>query len=125
MKKFFAFASVAAVALAVTGCYSTQEGRKKVGVPFSKDTIESRYERPAAQLFAAAKETLAFNGTLTGENTISMTITAKIDERTVWIKVDEIEPAISRIQVQARKKSGRGDVDLASELDKQIALRLK
>ncbi len=125
MKKFFAFATIALVALTATGCYSTKEGRKKVGVPFSKDTIESRYERPAAQLFAAAKETLAFNGTLTGENTIALTLTSKVDERTVWVKVEEIEPAISRIQVQARKKSGRGDVDLASELDKQIALRLK
>jgi hypothetical protein len=48
-----------------------------------------------------------------------------VDDRTVWVKVDEIEPAISRIQVQARKKLGRSDVDLASELDKQIALRLK
>ncbi len=125
MKKLFPFAAIGLAALVSSGCYSTQEGRKKVGVPFSKDTIESRYERPASQLFAAAKETLGFNGTLTGENTIAMTLEAKVDERTVWVKVDEIEPAISRIQVQARKKGGRGDVDLASELDKQIALRLK
>lgn len=125
MKKFFALAAVALAALFATGCYSTKEGRKKVGVPFAKDTIESRYERSAAQLFAAAKETLAFNGTLTSENTIAMTLGAKVDDRTVWVKVDEIEPAISRIQVQARKKLGRSDVDLASELDKQIALRLK
>lgn len=125
MKKLFPFAAIGLAALVSSGCYSTQEGRKKVGVPFSKDTIESRYERPASQLFAAAKETLGFNGTLTGENTIAMTLEAKVDERIVWVKVDEIEPAISRIQVQARKKGGRGDVDLASELDKQIALRLK
>ncbi len=125
MKKLSALATVALAALFATGCYSTKEGRKKVGVPFSKDTIESRYERSASQLFAAAKETLAFNGTLTGENTIAMTLAAKVDERTVWVKVTEIEPAISQIQVQARKKLGGGDVDLASELDKQIALRLK
>lgn len=125
MKQFSALATVALAALFATGCYSTKEGRKKVGVPFSKDTIESRYERPASQLFAAAKETLAFNGTLTGENTIAMTLAAKVDERTVWVKVTEIEPSISQIQVQARKKTGGGDVDLASELDKQIALRLK
>lgn len=125
MKKLFALATVALAALFATGCYSTKEGRKKVGVPFSKDTIESRYERSAAQLFAAAKETLAFNGTLTGENTIALTLAAKVDERTVWVRVTEIEPAISQIQVQARKKLGGGDVYLASELDKQIALRLK
>ncbi len=125
MKKLSALATVALAALFASGCYSTKEGRKKVGVPFAKDTIESRYERPASQLFAAAKETLAFNGTLTGENTIALTLAAKVDERTVWVKVTEIEPAISQIQVQARKKMGGADVDLASELDKQIALRLK
>lgn len=125
MKKLSALATVALAALFATGCYSTKEGRKKVGVPFSKDTIESRYERSAAQLFAAAKETLAFNGTLTGENTIALILAAKVDERTVWVRVTEIEPAISQIQVQARKKLGGGDVYLASELDKQIALRLK
>jgi predicted ABC-type ATPase len=125
VKKFSTLATVALASLFATGCYSTKEGRNKIGVPFSKDTIESRYERSASQLFAAAKETLAFNGTLTGENTIALTLAAKVDERTVWVKVTEIEPTISQIQVQARKRMGGGDVYLASELDKQIALRLK
>ena len=111
--------------LAVSGCYSTQEGRSKFGVPLSKDTIESRYERPVEQVFAAAKDTLAFNGTLTGENTIAKTLAASIDNRSVWVKVDEIEPRVSRIFVQVRKSGGSADIYLASELDKQIALRLK
>ena len=111
--------------LAVSGCYSTQEGRSKCGVPLSKDTIESRYERPVEQVFAAAKDTLAFNGTLTGENTIAKTLAASIDNRSVWVKVDEIEPRVSRIFVQVRKSGGSADIYLASELDKQIALRLK
>ena len=40
--------------------------------------------------------------------------------RTVWVAVDEIEPKVSRVRVQARTKGGRGDIDLASEIDKQI-----
>jgi hypothetical protein len=41
------------------------------------------------------------------------------------VKVDEVEPKISRVLTQARKKGGRSDIDLASEIDKQIALRLR
>jgi len=124
--KLFLSAITATIALAAfTGCYRTQEGRLHGGVPFSKDTIESRYERTADQLFRAARDTLAFNGTLTSDNTVSKILTAKIDTRTVWVKVEQAEPTISRIVVQARKSTGAGDIDLASEVDKQTALRLK
>lgn len=112
--------------LALTaGCYHTVEGRTKMGKPWSKDVIESRYERPVDALFAAAKEVLAFNGTLTSENTIAKTLEAKIDNNTVWVRVEEVEPGITRVKTQARKKSGGGNVDLASEIDKQIALQLQ
>ena len=123
--KFLTAISLGLALLTVTGCYSTQEGRSKFGVPLTKDTIESRYERSVEQVFAAAKDTLAFNGTLTGENTIAKTLTASIDNRTVWVKVDDVEPRVSRVFVQVRKSGGRSDIYLASELDKQIALRLK
>lgn len=112
--------------LALTvGCYHTVDGRSRTGKPFSKDRLESRYERPADQVFAAAKEVIAFNGTLTGENTISKTLEGKVDNNRVWVKVDEVEPNICRVMVQARKSSGGGNVDLASEIDKQIALQLQ
>jgi len=108
----------------VTGCYSTLDGHVKAGVPFKKDTIEGRYERPMDQVFAAAKEVLLFNGSLQGENTISKTVWAKVDTRTVYVKVEEVDPKLTRVIVQARRKGGGSDVDLASEIDKQIALRL-
>ena len=77
------------------------------------------------QVFAAAKEVLGFNGTLTGENTIAKIVTASVDGRTVWVKIDEVEPRVSRVSVQARKQGGLPDIYLASEIDKQIAIRLK
>jgi hypothetical protein len=109
----------------LAGCVGTVDGRSRAGVPFSKDTIESRYERPAAQIFEAAKKVLKYNGTLTGENTINNSLEAKVDTRTVWVAVDEVEPKVSRVRTQARKKGGGGDIDLAAEIDKQIALELK
>lgn len=122
--KISAVVAAALLAGLGTGCYSTVDGRTKAGVPWAKDTIESRYERPSQQVFEAAKATLAFNGTLQGENTITKVLTAMVDTRTVYVKVDDVEPKVSRVTVQVRTKGGGSDIDLASEIDKQIALRL-
>jgi hypothetical protein len=121
LNRFLALAMFVAL---FTGCYSTQDNRTKVGMPMAKDKIESRYERPVETIFAAAKEVLRFNGTLYGENTISHVLEAKVDTRTVYVSVDEVEPKVSRVIVQARKKSRLPDIDLAAEIDKQIALKL-
>ena len=115
----------AALLVSTTGCFRGVDGRSRAGIPFAKDTIESRYERPVQQIFDAAKQVLSFNGTLTGENTITKMIEAKVDTRTVWVRVDEVETKVSRVVVQARNKNRGSDIDLASEIDKQIALRLK
>lgn len=121
------FGTIAAVAMLVCslGCFHSQDGRKKLGPPLVKDTLESRYERPVDQIFAAAKQVLAFNGTLYSENTINHSLEAKVDTRTVWVIVDEVEPNVTRVRTQARKKNRLPDIDLAAEIDKQIALRLK
>lgn len=123
-KHFLLLLAVGGMALFVAGCFSTPDGRMRAGVPFAKDTIESRYERSVDEIFAATRAVLEFNGTLYGENTIQKTLEAKIDTRTVWVAVDEVEPNVSRVRVQARKNGGVADIDLSSEIDKQIALRL-
>lgn len=131
MKKLVVTAVLAVVVMSGAGCYKTKEGRYRAGMPFSKDTIESRYERPVEQVYQAAKATLEFNGALTAEgssatgDTASRTLTGSVNKRSLWVQVDEVEPRITRVQVQARKSAGRGDVDLAAEIDKQIALRLR
>ncbi len=120
------FAVVIAVCLVaiLAGCVRTVDGRSRSGVPFAKDTIEGRYERPVNQIFEAAKKVLSFNGKLTSENTIRNSLEAQIDTRTVWVAVEEVEPKTSRVRVQARRKGGGGDVYLAAEIEKQIALQL-
>ena len=123
-KNFSVLLSAAFLAVITLGCYSTLDGRMKMGTVLAKDTIEGRYERPVDQVFEAAKKVLSFNGTLYGENTISKTLEAKIDTRTVWVAVDPVEPNVTRVRVQARRKGGTSDIYLASEIDKQIALQL-
>ncbi|HYE33224.1 MAG TPA: hypothetical protein VEH27_17480 [Methylomirabilota bacterium] len=112
------------LAVALAGCHSTVDGRMRAGMPIVKDQLESRYERPTAQAFQAAKDVLAFNGTLVSENTIANVVEARVDTRTVWVRVEEVEPKVCRVLVQARKKNRTPDIDLASEISKQIALKL-
>jgi hypothetical protein len=123
--KVLALLTAGGLLTVLSGCVGTVDGRSRGGVPFSKDTIESRYERPVPLIFEAAKKVLAYNGTLVAENTINNSVEAKVDTRTVWVAVDEVEPKVSRVRTQARKKGGGGDIDLAAEIDKQIALQLK
>ncbi len=122
--KFLISLTVLTLAVFVTGCVSTVDGHMKMGVPLVKDKIESRYQRGIPQLIAAAKAVLARNGTLVSDDTINNTVTARVDTRTVWVKITEIDPNVSQVTVQARTKGGGPDVDLASEIDKQIALHL-
>ena len=125
MKKNFVVAVIAIATLGLSGCYQTQEGRRRPGLPYLKDTIESRYERPVEQVYESAKATLAFNGVITMEGAPTHLLEAKVNDRMVWVRVDEVEPRVARVFVQARKNGGKGDINLAAELDKQIALRLR
>ena len=118
-KNALALAVAFSLAGLFSGCVSTVDGRSHAGMPMAKDTIESRYQAPVEQVFSAAKDVLKLNGTLTSENLINHSLEAKVDTRTVWVAVDEVEPKISRVRVQARTRGG-GDIDLASEMDKQI-----
>ena len=115
----------ACLALLAAGCYSTVDGKKHAGVAMGVDHVEGRYERKPAEVFAAAKHVLGYLGTLTSENTINSTLEARVDNNTVYVKVDEVEPGISRVMVQARRSSTKGNIALASEVDKQIALQLQ
>jgi hypothetical protein len=123
--KLFAWLIAGCLAGLAVGCVSTLDGHTKAAVPFQKDKIEGRYERPVEQIYVAAKKVLAFNGVLTGENTIQNILQAKVNTRTVWVKVDQVDPRVSRVIVQVRTKGGAGDIDMAAELEKQIALQLR
>jgi hypothetical protein len=39
--------------------------------------------------------------------------------------VEQIDPKVSSVQVQARSKWGGTDIDLVHQLEKEIALKLK
>jgi len=114
------------------GCVSTVSGKKTAGVPFVRDRIEGRYERPADQVYEAAREVLRLNGVLVSESTLHggvsaggiRTLEGRVNQRKVWISVEQIDPRVSAVTVQARTSGGGSDLYLCHELEKQIALRL-
>lgn len=113
-----------------TGCVSTVDNRTTPGVPFVKDKIEGRYERPIEQVFNAAKTVVSRQGALINESTVYnqtnavRTIEGKIQQVNVWVRVYSIDPKVTGVVVQTRNKSGAGDLYLAHEVEKQIALEL-
>jgi hypothetical protein len=126
------FLGLAGLVLVAIGCVGTVNGKKTAGVPFVKDRMEGRYERPASQVFEAAKEVVRLNGTLLSESTLHsgtnaagvLALEGKVNHRTVWISVEQIEPKVSAVIVQARTSAGASDKPLCYDLDKQIALKL-
>jgi hypothetical protein len=48
----------------------------------------------------------------------------KVDQCNVWMRVEAVEPRITSVIVETRTKWGNKDIDLAHELEKEIALQL-
>jgi Protein of unknown function (DUF3568) len=122
IKALFSLALASALVLA-SGCVNTETGHTVGGVPFTKDTITSRYEKPVAQLASATRVVLTRNGKLLVDNVVDNSFRAKVNQRNVWVKVTDLDGKITVVSVQARGSMG-GDVDLAAEISKQIALQL-
>ena len=116
--------SAAALVITGAGCVSSVDGRLQPGVPFVTDSVEGRYERPVMDVWTAAKDVLNYNGRIYSEDVMKSTLEAAVNQRTVWVRVEPVDSKITRVVVQARTKLGGADVGLASEVDKQIALRL-
>lgn len=123
------FAGLLGGIVLVAGCVDTVSGRKTAGVPFIKDTVEGHYERPLNQVYEAAKDVIKFNGTLINESTLHTetnevkTVEGKVNQRTVWVRVEAMDK-MTGVAVQTRTKAGGPDIDLAHEIEKQIALKL-
>jgi hypothetical protein len=111
-------------AFVLSGCVASVDGRQHLGVPLMKDSLEARYERSPMEIWGVAKEVLKYNGQLYSEDVLKSTLEASVNTRTVWVKVEPLDDRVTRVIVQTRTKGGGTDLELASEIDKQIALRL-
>ncbi len=121
--KFLSFLALSACLVFLPGCIGTQDGHSVAGMPFTKDRIVSRYARPVAQLDAVTRTVLNRNGKILVDNSVNNSFSAKVNQRSVWVKVSDVDGKITEVTVQARGSMG-GDVELAAEISKQIAMML-
>jgi hypothetical protein len=122
--KVFSAVAISALVFVLAGCVRTIDGRREAALPLVKDRLVRVYERPVMQVWAAAKDVLNANGVIFSEDVMQSTVSARIDTKIVRVKTEAIDPNMTRVTVQTRTKSGGSDLDLAGEVDKQIALRL-
>ena len=131
MRNMILLGLMMAALVASTGCVNTASGGKAPAVPLVRDKIEGRYERPVAQVYEAAKEVVRFNGQLlkevtsyTPEGVSVMGLEGMVQDRKVFIGVKEEDKQVTSITVQVRTSAGGTDMNLAHELEKQVALKL-
>ena len=123
-KNAFVLLGLSTLLVFAAGCVRTVDNRREYGNPMVKDKVVRVYERPVMQCWTAAKDVLAINGTIVNEDVMQSTVSAKVDTRTVRVKTEAVDSKMTRVTTQVRTKMGNSDLDLAGEIDKQIALRL-
>ena len=127
-KLIFGIIGAAVVGLIGAGCVSTVAGGKTPGIHV-KDAVEGNYERPVDQVFDAAKDVIKFNGTIVKESilhdtNVVKTVEGKVNQCNVWVRVEQVDPKVTSVKVQTRTPGGGTDIDLAHQVEKEIALKL-
>jgi len=129
MKKSI-FAVLAVVAIISTGCVQTVSDTSTFAISYGRDSVAGRYNRPWDQVYKAAVTVVQNDGVLVREyvphdytNTVRQ-LEGRVTDRKVFIRVEQIDPKVSQVDVEARTKYGRVDIDLVHEIEKEIALQL-
>lgn len=128
MKKTI-FAVLAGVALAATGCVKTVSDNHAFATTWSQDTISGRYNRTMDQVYHASVQVVVNNGVLVREyitpgTNVVRSLEGKVNQQRVWIRVEAVDSKTTQVDVQARGSWGGSDVNLAAQLEKEIALQL-
>jgi outer membrane murein-binding lipoprotein Lpp len=130
MKKMI-FAALIGMSFLTGGCVRTVSDTHSPSVSFAKDRVEGRYERSIDVVYRAAFTVMGQQGVVVTEfiphdtATNVRSLQAKVDQCNVWVRVSaEDDPKITSIVVEARTKWGNSNIDLAHELEKEIALQL-
>ena len=113
----------------LTGCFTTQDGKSKLTmIPWRSDDFKLKPDWPPALAMQAVQEVLELEGTITSKETTKNTVTARVNERYVWVKVgpdpDAKSPDISLITFQVRTKWRNPDLALANRLSSMTVAKL-
>jgi hypothetical protein len=69
--------------------------------------------------------TLINESTLFDQTNTVKTVQGKVNQRNVWVRIEAIDPKVTAVIVQTRTPGGASDIDLAHQIEKEIALELK
>ena len=67
---------------------------------------------------------LTSEGTTYAPNNEAKVVQGRVNERTVWVRIAAVDPQITSVTVQTRTSGGGSDLDLADQIDKEIAVKL-
>lgn len=124
------FAVFVGVVIVTTGCIHTVSGTNKAAMPFLKDRVEGRYMRTLDQVYQASVQVIQNNGVVLTEfiphdtTNVVRSLRGKVNQRNVFVKVEVVDPRTTAVIVQVRTRPGGRDLELAHELEKEIALQL-
>jgi len=121
------------MAILTAGCVKTvSDTHTPTMVPFGKDSVEGRYERTLDQVYQAAVAVVNRNGAVITEfiphdtTNVVRSFKGEADQCVIWVRVEAVDPRITSVIVQTRTKTWHNkDLDLAHELEKEIALQLQ
>jgi hypothetical protein len=125
------FAALAGIVLVTAGCVNTVSGTKSPAIWFGRDNVSGRYNRPVDQVYQAAIAAMNTDGVLVTEyiphdttNTVRA-LYGRVNDRNVWVRVEQADANLTDVTVQSRSKLGDTDLDVAHEVEKEIALQLQ
>jgi len=125
------FAAVVGMAIINAGCVKTVTDTHTATVSFGKDRVEQRFERTLDQVYQAAIHVVQQDGTVVTEyvphdtTNVVRSFMGKVDQCNVWVRVEAVDPKITSIIVETRTKWGNKNIDLAAQLNTEIALQLQ
>jgi hypothetical protein len=124
------FAVLAGAALIATGCVKTVSDTNTFALSYNRDSVSGRYNRSFEEVYQAAYNVVKTDGALYQEyvpheytNSVR-SVEGRINDHKVWIRVEQVDPKVSQVDVEARTKAGLTDIDLAHQVEKEIALEL-
>jgi hypothetical protein len=124
------FAALVGATIVATGCVHTVSDTSTFAVSYGRDEVSGRYNRPWDQLYKAAVTVVQRDGVVVTEfvphdytNTVRQ-LEGRVNDRKIFIRVEQIDPRLSQVDVEARTKWGRVDIELVHQLEKEIALEL-
>ena len=125
------FAALVGITVVTAGCVKTVSDTHTATVSFGKDSVEGRYERTMDQVYQASVRVVQNNGAVVTEyiphdtTNVVRSFKGKVDQCDVWVRVEAVDPRITSVIVETRTKWHNKNLDLAHELEKEIALQLQ